>query len=66
MTVTDSTDARLVTGTGESRRQARDELRRHITIKKAMHSGLPELARGDLEFGRFGIVEHTRTREPTV
>ena len=36
MTVTDITDARLVTGTEEPRRQARDELRRHITIKKAM------------------------------
>jgi hypothetical protein len=59
--VTDVNDQRLVIGTDETRRQAREELKLHVAVQRAMRSGLPELPRGDLEFQRFDIVEHRQT-----
>ena len=58
--VTDVNDQRLVIGTDQTRRQ-REELRLHVAVQRAMRSGLPEFPRGDLEFQRFGIVEHRHT-----
>jgi hypothetical protein len=53
----DPTDARFVTGTEESRRQARAEYRRQLRIAVAMKSGLPEFPRSDLGFHKFGVIE---------
>ena len=61
MNVTSVDDRRLVEGSDESRRQAREELRRHLVLEQAMRSRIPEVARSDLKFGRFGIIEDIRT-----
>lgn len=52
------TDADLVTGTEESRRRAREELRRQRRLHFAESSSWPRLDLADLRFGRF-YVEHT-------
>jgi hypothetical protein len=40
-----------------------EELRRQRELENARRRGWPELDRDELAFGRYGIVEHTPTRE---
>jgi hypothetical protein len=53
----DPSDPRFVTGTDDTRRQARDEFRRQQRLHIAMRSTLPELPRSDLAFHKFGIED---------
>src|SRR4051794_21145122 len=46
-----------------ARAQAARELRRQKVLRAAMSSGLPELPRDRLRFGRFGEVEDTGSGE---
>ena len=49
-------DAVFATGNPEEQRAARDEYRRQQRLQAAMRSGMQELERSDLEFGRFHIT----------
>lgn len=55
-------DADLVTGDDESRRRAREELRRQQRLRFAENSPWPRLNFADLNFERF-YVEHAPTGE---
>lgn len=59
--VVDLADRRFAEGTEESRRQARQEAAEQIRVyqqhEAAMRSQLPEVPRGQIEFGKFGRVE---------
>lgn len=56
--VVDLNDPRLVTGSPEAQKEAREELRRHTFARKVMGSGRVEIPRAELDFQRFGIIEH--------
>ena len=53
----DPTDPRFVVGGEEDRRRARQEYLAAQRVAIAMRSGLPEIPRGNLTFGRFGHIE---------
>lgn len=57
----DPADPRFVTGSEEDRKRARAEWRRQCFVAAVMNAKLVEIPRGDLAFGRFGILENTRT-----
>jgi hypothetical protein len=55
--IVDPADPRLVVGTEEERKRAREELRRRVEIAQAMKSGLEEIPRDRLRFSKYVIED---------